>query len=121
MLVTRYLHTAILVSDLEKAEHFYGTILGLQKVDRQLKYPGAWYQLGAIQIHLIVDSTVPSGLHNVEKWGRNRHIAFAVNDLQTVKDHLQTHGLDMQMSASGRPAVFTHDPDGNVVELTETR
>jgi glyoxylase I family protein len=119
MQIVNYLHAAILVSDLAKAEHFYGNLLGLSKIDRQLKYPGAWYQVGHTQIHLILDATTPSGLHNPEKWGRNRHVAFAVDDLQAAKVHLKTCGLDVQMSASGRAALFTHDPDGNVVELTE--
>lgn len=119
MQITNYLHAAILVSDLEKAEHFYGNVLGLPKVDRQLKYPGAWYQIGNTQIHLILDATISSGLHNAEKWGRNRHVAFAVDDLQAAKERLKTYGLDVQMSASGRAALFIHDPDGNVVELTE--
>lgn len=119
MHITHVLHTAILVSDLEQAEYFYGTVLGLSKVNRILKYPGAWYQLGDYQIHLIVDATAPQGLHNSEKWGRNRHIAFAIAHLQAAKDHLLAHGYEVQMSGSGRPALFTHDPDGNVIELAE--
>jgi glyoxylase I family protein len=39
MKITQYLHTAILVSDLSKAENFYGQVLGLTRVDRVLKYP----------------------------------------------------------------------------------
>ena len=53
MQITQCLHAAILVSDLERAEHFYGNVLGLPKVDRQLKFTGAWYQIGNFQIHLI--------------------------------------------------------------------
>lgn len=121
MQIINYLHAAILVSDLEKAEHFYGNVLGLPKIDRQLKYPGAWYQVGDTQIHLIVDSTISSGLHNTEKWGRNRHVALAVDDLQAAEKHLKNCGLEVQMSASGRAALFTHDPDGNVIELTEVK
>ncbi len=117
--ITQPLHTAILVSDLEKAEQFYGQVLGLSKVDRALKYPGVWYQLGDYQLHLMVDSTIPSGLHNTEKWGRNRHVAFAVTDLQAAKEHLTAAGCAIQMSASGRAALFTYDPDGNVIELSE--
>ncbi|MEB3357472.1 MAG: VOC family protein [Synechococcales bacterium] len=115
------LHAAVLVSDLAKAEHFYGTVLGLPKVDRSLKYPGAWYQLGDYQIHLIEDANCPDGLHNREKWGRNRHIALAVADIEAAKAHFLDHGCELQMSASGRPALFVHDPDGNVVELTEVK
>jgi catechol 2,3-dioxygenase-like lactoylglutathione lyase family enzyme len=117
--ITHALHTAILVSDLDAATQFYGGVLGLSPVERSLKYPGIWYQLGAYQLHLIVDATVPSGLQNTEKWGRNRHIALAVSHLDSAKAHLEAAGYAVQMSASGRPALFTHDPDGNVVELTE--
>lgn len=113
------LHTALLVSDLEKASHFYGEVLGLERCDRNLRYPGIWYQLGDYQLHLIQDDSTPSGIHNVEKWGRNRHIAFGVSDIHQSQKHLEAQGYATQSSSSGRPALFTHDPDGNVVELTE--
>lgn len=117
--ITKPLHTALLVSDLDKAAHFYGTVLGLSRCDRQLKYPGIWYQLGDYQLHLIQDEATPNGIHNAEKLGRNRHVAFAVADIHRAKDHLNAQGYTVQASASGRPALFTHDPDGNVVELTQ--
>ncbi|NJO40440.1 MAG: glyoxalase [Cyanobacteria bacterium RU_5_0] len=119
MQITHYLHTAILVSDLARSEQFYGTVLGLAKVDRSLKYPGAWYQLGDVQVHLIADETFSSSLPNPQKWGRNPHLAIAVNHLEAAKAHLQAHGCEIQLSASGRAALFTQDPDGNVIELTE--
>lgn len=119
MQIKDYLHTAILVADLDRAEQFYGQVLGLTKVDRPLKYPGVWYELGPVQIHLIVDATIERTLQNSEKWGRNPHLALAVENLETAKAHLITHGYEIQLSASGRSALFTQDPDGNVIELTE--
>jgi glyoxylase I family protein len=119
MKVSHYLHTAILVTDLERAERFYEGVLGLSKVNRTLKYPGVWYQLGAVQVHLIVDTAFASHLQNAEKWGRNPHLALAVEDLEAAKTHLTAHGYPLQLSASGRAALFTQDPDGNVIELTE--
>jgi glyoxylase I family protein len=119
MQITTFLHAAILVSDLARSEHFYGTVLGLKKVDRGLKFPGAWYEIGAVQIHLIVATTVSSDLYNPEKWGRNRHLAFAVTDLAQAQAELLANGNDMQMSASGRAALFTQDPDGNLIEISE--
>ncbi|WNZ24280.1 glyoxalase [Leptolyngbya sp. NK1-12] len=119
MKITHYLHTAVLVSDLERAERFYGEVLGLAKINRTLKYPGAWYQLGAVQVHLIVDTAFDSSLQNAEKWGRNPHLALAVENLEAAKAHLTAHGYPLQLSASGRAALFTQDPDGNVIELTE--
>jgi glyoxylase I family protein len=119
MQITQCLHTAILVSDLEKAEHFYGTILGLPKVERLLKFPGAWYQVEDFQIHLIVDTSIQPKLQNSEKWGRNPHLALSVTDLDAAKTQLLAHACPIQMSASGRMALFTQDPDGNIIELSQ--
>jgi catechol 2,3-dioxygenase-like lactoylglutathione lyase family enzyme len=118
MQITQCLHTAILVTNLERAEHFYGEVLGLPKVDRNLKFPGAWYQVGTYQIHLIASSSVANQLQN-EKWGRNPHIAFSVTNLEAAKQKLLNHNYPIQLSASGRPALFTQDPDGNIIEIGE--
>lgn len=119
MQITQCLHAALLVADLERSEHFYGTVLGLSKVERSLKFPGSWYQIGGFQIHLIVDEAVDLHLQNSEKWGRNQHIAFSVNNLDEAKERLKAHQCPVQMSASGRAALFTQDPDGNVIELNQ--
>ena len=119
MQITKSLHSAVLVSDLEQAEHFYSNILGLSKVDRILKYPGVWYQIGDFQLHLIVDPIVATKLANPEKLGRNPHIALAVENLDDAKSHLTAHGCMVQASASGRAALFTQDPDSNIIELTQ--
>ena len=118
MQIIQPLHTAILVTDLEKAEKFYGNVLGLSKIERSLKYPGVWYQVGNYQIHLIVANTVPTDNPN-EKWGRNPHIAFAVADLEVAKQELLNQSYPIQVSASGRAALFTQDPDGNIIELSQ--
>jgi glyoxylase I family protein len=118
MQITQSLHTAILVTDLERSEHFYGKVLGLSKIDRSLKYPGVWYQVGDYQIHLIVATTVPTDNPN-DKWGRNPHVAFSVADLDAAKQELLNQNYSIQTSASGRAALFTQDPDGNIIELSQ--
>ena len=112
MQLTQFLHAAIVVSDLEKSEHFYGMVLGLRKIDRVLKFPGAWYEVGSFQIHLIADSDQTLEIQNAQKWGRNRH-------LEDAKQQLITHNCEFQMSASGRAALFIKDPDNNIIELGE--
>jgi len=119
MQITQCLHAAVLVSDLEKAQHFYGTVLGLPKVSQELRFPGAWYEINGFQIHLIVADSAPSALQNQEKWGRNHHVAFSVANLEAAKAELLAQNFSIQMSASGRAALFTQDPDGNVIELSE--
>jgi len=119
MQITHCLHTAILVSDLERSEHFYSTVLGLPKVDRVLKFPGIWYEVAGYQIHLMTATDYTVELTNPEKWGRNPHLAFAVEDLDAAKTRLVENGCLVQVSGSGRSALFTRDPDGNVIELSE--
>ncbi|MEO0844102.1 MAG: VOC family protein [Cyanobacteria bacterium J06643_5] len=118
MQITQSLHVAILVTDLERSEHFYGEILKLPKTERSRNFPGSWYQLGEYQLHLIVTSSLPEQAKN-EKWGRNPHIAFSVSDLDTAKKQLLDYNCSIQPSASGRRALFTKDPDGNIIELSE--
>ncbi|MFS8798246.1 MULTISPECIES: VOC family protein [unclassified Synechococcus] len=122
----QHLHTALWVSDLARAEHFYGTVLGLPKAERfAFNFPGAWYQVGSSQIHLIVAEEPMDQGHHLPwraggswKWGRNPHVALGVDDLEAVKARLLQAGYEVQPSASGRAAVFVRDPDGNVIELS---
>lgn len=119
MKITQCLHTAILVSDLEKAEYFYGQVLGLEKVDRVLNYPGVWYQLGDFQLHLIAHPNFAMTLSNDDKRGRNPHVALAVDKLNEAIEKLENFGYSIEKSRSGRAAFFTQDPDGNVIEISQ--
>jgi glyoxylase I family protein len=113
------LHAAMLVADLDRAIEFYTNVLGLQRVDRDLKYPGAWYQIGDFQIHLIEDSDYrASDRIDLHTSTRNPHIALGVRDLDTAKQQLLAANCIVKMSNSGRAALFTQDPDGNPIELT---
>ena len=118
MQITQCLHVAILVTDLNRAEHFYGEVLQIPKIERSRNFPGSWYQVGEYQLHLIVASQLPNQSEN-EKWGRNPHIAFCVSDLDAAKNQLLNYNCPIQPSASGRRALFTKDPDGNIIELSE--
>lgn len=121
--VEQPLHVAILVSDLPQAEAFYGTVLGLAAADRPLGFPGAWYQVGTFQIHLIVAGGEPDVDHQppdlASKWGRKAHMAFSVSNLEAAEAALRAAECPVQASASGRAALFTQDPDGNIIELSQ--
>lgn len=112
------LHVAVQVSDLKKSDAFYTEVIGLQKVTRQLSFPGSWYQVGDFQLHLIVSEWAKNPTRE-DKWGRHPHITFAIRDLAAVKQALAERNTPYQMSSSGRAALFVKDPDGNVVELLE--
>lgn len=113
------LHAAINVSDLAVAEYFYGNVLGLQKVERSLSFSGAWYQLGNFQLHLIEAVRSYEQPSSDEKWGRRAHLAFAIADLASVKQQLTAADIAIQPSSSGRAAIFIHDPDGHIIELSQ--
>ena len=119
MAVIRGLHVALNVTDLDRAAEFYGGLLGLELIDRPLKFPGLWYAIGDWQIHLIVAPQVASSIQD-DRWGRNPHLAIAVDDLEVLKNQLTTAGLSWQASASGRAAIFTQDPDGNLLEFQQS-
>lgn len=112
------LHVAVQVSDLAAAEAFYSDIIGLQKVERNLAFPGAWYQIGDFQLHLIVSDWAKNPPRE-DKWGRHPHLTFAIHHLDEVVRLLKAQDIPFQMSSSGRAALFVKDPDGNVVELLE--
>ena len=112
------LHVALQVSDLEKSEDFYSRIIGLNKVERSLAFPGTWYQIGDFQLHLIV-SNWAANPEREDKWGRHPHVTFAIDNLDEVKRDLTEQQIPFQMSSSGRAALFVKDPDGNTVELLQ--
>jgi len=114
-------HVAIIVSDLNKAAHMYGNILGLEPDFRpDLNFEGLFYKLGhGQQLHIMkldnpdVDSELPN--HG----GRYRHFALQVDKLENITNKLSAKGIDFTASKSGRSAVFFYDNDGNAIELVE--
>jgi glyoxylase I family protein len=122
MYIKAIAHASFIVADIDVALKFYCDVLGLT-VDTQrpdLGYPGAWLEVCALQqIHLLqlpnpdpLNGRPPHG-------GRDRHVAFTVNDLTAVQARLQHYGITFQVSRSGRAALFCRDPDQNTLEFIQ--
>lgn len=118
-LVTQLLHASLLVKDMACARNFYEGVLGLSASQNRPKmaFDGAWYDVGACQIHLLCLPSPETGLIRPEHGGRDRHIALAVADLATLKARLDGAGVAYTLSNSGRQALFCRDPDGNALEF----
>jgi len=122
-------HISIPVTDLERSRHFYAEILGLNELERpSFDVPGAWYQLGEQQLHLIVHdkSTFREG-KPVDP--ADIHLAIRVRSYHETKKFLHSKGFDadaqddfkriieMPNSIAGWLQLYIMDPDRNVIEL----
>lgn len=116
MIIKRLLHAAVLVTDLDRARHFYTDILGLKEKPRpNFDFPGAWYDLGDCELHL---QCVTEPLPAVGVWPRlDRHVALQVDDYDATKQELVGAGIQFREGTAGLPQIFVRDPDGNLVEL----
>lgn len=116
----RLVHATLLVKDLEEAQRFYETVLGLTlSPERNLSFEGCWYQIGDVQLHLIQSEQLIQDLVRPDKWGLNRHIAFNIPSFDSMRQKIEAAGYQYQSSSSGRKALFVQDPAGNIIELSE--
>ncbi|WP_374449830.1 VOC family protein [Stella sp.] len=98
------------------AQHFYGRTLGLAEIPqpaREQPEPGAWYRVGAAELHLRAEAGTGES---------RRHVAFAVADLDQAAAALAAAGaepLPDRRPVAGVRRIFVRDPGGNRVELVE--
>ena len=120
--ITALLHAGLLVSDLARAKVFYESVVGLKLSPNrpELPYPGEWYDLGSgQQLHLMQLPNPDAASVRPEHGGRDRHIALAVKNMDTLKARLDAAGVKYSVSKSGRAALFCRDPDMNTLEFVE--
>ncbi|KAI6679681.1 hypothetical protein NL676_033562 [Syzygium grande] len=89
-------HVGILCENLERSLDFYQNLLGLEineaRPDDKLPYRGAWL---------------------------DRHTCISIKDVSKLKAVLDKAGIPYTLSKSGRPAIFTRDPDANALEFVQ--
>lgn len=118
-MVTQLHHVNVTVpAELEAAtKDFYGAVLGLEQVPKPsaAQQSGAWYQIGATQLHLSVDNEEIGSLSS-------RHICFAVSDLGTAEKRFREAGVDIipdPRPVSGTQRFYVRDPGGNQLEIVQ--
>jgi catechol 2,3-dioxygenase-like lactoylglutathione lyase family enzyme len=114
-------HVSLSVTDLQKAKHFYGTLLGFQELERpNFDFPGAWYQVGNQQLHLIVYKNSSTLRKEQTINSRDGHFAIRVKDYGETLNHLKELGIkitEKPNSKSGFAQIFCMDPDLNLIEF----
>ena len=120
MPITKLLHVSLIVSDIRRSLSFYCETLGLSPAERpELDFPGGWLSVGEQQIHLLELANPDPVDDRPEHAGRDRHTAFAVDNLDELAHRLQAVAIPFTRSRSGRAAIFCRDPDGNGIELVQ--
>ena len=119
-------HISVCVTDLARAKHFYGHVLGLRERARpDLGFPGAWYEIGTTQeLHLIVHAPSQTLRGTLEIDGRDGHFAFRVASYDAVLARLRAHGIaviESPHNATPWAQIYVTDPDGNVIEFNVER
>ncbi|XP_059634807.1 glyoxylase I 4 [Cornus florida] len=116
-------HVGILCENLERSLDFYQNVLGLKineaRPDDKLPYRGAWLWVGSEMIHLMELPNPDPLTGRPEHGGRDRHTCVAIRDVSKLKARLDKAGIPYTLSRSGRPAIFTRDPDTNALEFTQ--
>lgn len=120
-IINGFHHASLITGDLERALEFYLGVLKLSLDPNRpgFDFPGAWLQVGDRQIHLLQLPNPDPVEGRPAHAGRDRHLAFAVSDLESLQAALEGAGVAYTRSRSGRRALFCRDPDGNGLEFVE--
>jgi glyoxylase I family protein len=123
-------HVAIQTADFKKAFSFYTELLGLQVVKEPFNFKKrtlAWLDAGGIMIELysVKDGKEPQP-YDGRRVGAD-HIAFEVQDLDTIIAHLTEHNVKVLKEPFFPPTndshqsriAFVEGVDGEEIELRE--
>ena len=126
--LARVLETALYADDLRAADHFYRTVLGLERI-AFVEGRHVFYRCGE-SVVLIFDpastATVPTTVNGapVPMHGASGagHMALAVSNatLPAWRAHLEANGVAIESEVTwprGGRSIYVRDPAGNSVEL----
>jgi len=118
-MITAFHHVNVTVPpELEAAaKEFYGSALGLQQVPKPAasRQSGAWYQIGATQLHLSIEDQADNA-------ASSRHVCLTVDDLSAAEKKFREAGVQIIPDARpvpGSPRFYVRDPGGNQLEIVQ--
>ena len=128
MKISKVHHTAIICSDYRRSLRFYTEVLGLQLIAEHYRSDRDSYKAdlalnGEDVIELFSVPNPPERLSRPEAAGL-RHLAFAVEDIDTAVGEIAAHGIECEAirtdGYTGCRFTFFADPDGLPIEFYET-
>ena len=120
-------HVAILTDDYERSKEFYTNVLGFTILAETYREDRKSYKLdlainGLYQIELFSFPEFKERASFPEQKGL-RHLAFAVEDIETSVAELVSKGVDVQGirtdELTNKKFCFFYDPNGQPLELYE--
>lgn len=100
----------------DATKHFYGVVMGMTEVPKPESSRGrAWYQLGAVQLHLSVEDGTDEHL-------RKRHVCYTVKDLSEAEEQFRQAGVEIipdDLPIPGWRRFYVRDPGGNRLEIAQ--
>ncbi|MCL1115329.1 MULTISPECIES: SMU1112c/YaeR family gloxylase I-like metalloprotein [Shewanella] len=121
-------HVAIICGDYSRSKAFYTQVLGLKVIAENYRQARDSYKLDLAlpdgsQVELFSFNGAPTRPSFPEAQGL-RHLAFKVDDINQVVQHLQQHGVEVEPirvdEYTNRQYTFFSDPDGLPLELYQT-
>lgn len=113
-------HITIRVNDIERAEEFYGEILGFEQI-RKMGQSMAVYQVGEEDTIVLVEAE--TSYDPTSRDYRVDHFGFYVDSPDEV-DELAEYFREKEITIMSGPAnrkrgrfLFISDPDGNMIEI----
>ena len=112
-----HIQICIPINEEQKGREFYCGILGLEEIKRpeSLKNMGGfWLKIANITLHIGTEKLALEGKSK-------RHPAFEVDDLQSIKQHLQNNNIKIteDIKIPGIHRFSFYDPWKNRIELIE--
>jgi catechol 2,3-dioxygenase-like lactoylglutathione lyase family enzyme len=98
----------------DAARGFYKDILGLPEISKPVELAGrggCWFENDVVKVHC--------GVEDPFHPARKAHIAFRVDDVQTLAGRARDAGLEVMddQALPGQERVFIFDPFGNRLEF----
>ncbi len=124
-MITRIGHIAVFAKDIEKTAAFYREVLGLSEAFRMYNKDKS---VGSVHMFVAPSQYIeifPDGEDPSLKEARSgyHHICLEVDDINAAAEAMMEKGApadsEIKKGLSGCIQFWTHDPDGNSIEIME--